>query len=147
MQFELIIKKNEEVIWLSVAIAVLIAVIVGLAILGRGYTVTDSAGNPQVLSWSAWTLIQAQQAYNAEISTLRNDAVQLAVTLNQRPEPVATQLLYKTVVGHTASGDPSLAAARSALAVAAQNVRDWSTGLVPQAAAIQSLQTAIGLLQ
>jgi tRNA A37 N6-isopentenylltransferase MiaA len=146
-QFELVIKKNEEVLWLSAVAAVLIAIIIGLALIGRNYTTVDQAGDPQILSWSGWTLTQAQRAYNAEISVLRNDAIRLAETLNQRPNPVATQMLCEEIFAHTSSGDPSLAGARNALAAAAQNVLAWSTGTLDQAAAIQSLQTAVTLLK
>ena len=148
MNFELTIRENEYMIWVTVLVAVLLVMIVGMAFAGRGVTVVDSAGNPQILTWSDWRMIQAQRAYDAELSVLRNDAVRVAATLDQqRPNPVAAQIVAENVARDTQSGDPSLASARAALAAAALNVRDWSTGVLDRATAVQSVQQAIGLLQ
>ena len=137
-------EKNTQNILLTVIAVILLVIFAGI---GHSDTATDNTGNPQILSWSDWRLRQAQQAYDAQLLVLRGDAMQLAATLNQRPEPVATQILFQTIASHTANGDPSLASARSALAAAALDVRNWSTGTVDQATAIQSLQTAFTLLK
>ena len=147
VEFELNLKDNKETIWFTVSTVTLLVAIFILAFIGSSYTIVDNAGNPQILSWSGWRLLQAQHAYDAQLSVLRGDAMQLAAILNQRPEPVATQLLFQTISNHTANGDPSLASARSALAAAALDVRNWSTGITDQASAIQSLQNAFTLLR
>ncbi len=147
-EFELNFKENEYALWMTLFASILIAAIVGLAAIGRGITAVDNAGSPQVLSWSAWRMLQAQRAYDAELTVLRHDAVQVAALLDQqRPNPVVAQMLADTVTRDTQSGAPSLANARAALAAAAQNVRDWSTGVLDRNAAVQSVQTAFALLQ
>jgi len=148
VEFELNLKENEYALWMTLFVSILIAAIVGMAAIGRGFTAVDNTNSPQVLSWSDWRMIQAQHAYDAELSVLRNDAVQVATLLDQqRPNPVAAQMLSDAVTRDTQSGDPSLTNARNALSSAALSVRDWSTGVLDRNSAIQSVQTAFALLQ
>ncbi|MBI1793401.1 MAG: hypothetical protein HYR70_04330 [Chloroflexi bacterium] len=146
-EFEIDFQKDKGVIWATVLIGILIAVIIGMAQIGRGVTPVDDAGSPRVLSWSDWRLLQAERAYAEELSVLRGDAVQLVTMLQQRQNPVAAQLLVNAIARHTSSGDPSLANARSALANASLNVRDWASGVLDRNAAIQSIQETLALLQ
>ncbi len=140
------IRKNEDILWMLAFIALLIGALVGLAQIGRIATPVD-AGAPRLLGWSDWRLLQAERAYAQELSLLRSDATQLSAMLDQRPSPVAAQLLAEQIARHIKSGDASLANARLALGVAAMNVRDWSTGVLDRDTAILSLQDALTLLR
>jgi hypothetical protein len=145
-EIEFNFRKNEDALWLVAFALLIIAALVGMAQIGRNATPMDS-GTPRLLAWSDWQLLQAQRAYTRELSILRTDAVQLAQSLDQRPNPVTTQFLIKQIAQHTTGGDPSLASARLALENAAMNVRDWSTGTVDRNTAILSLQDLLPLLQ
>lgn len=147
MEFEFDFRKYEKAVWQAAAIISLLVVIVILGAIGRGLTALDTAGNPQILSWSGWRLLQAQHAYDAELSLLRADVMRLAALLNGQPNPVAAQILSEAIARHTASGDPSLASARSALAAASLAVRDWATGASDRSTAVQSVQNVFTLLK
>jgi hypothetical protein len=92
-------------------------------------------------------LLQAERAYAEELAVLRSDAMQLSQALDQQPNPVPTQFLVERIARHTQDGDASLESARTALANAALNVRDWSTGTLDRDTAILSVQGAMSLLQ
>lgn len=147
-EFELNFKENEYAPWMTLFASILVAAIIFMAALGRGFTAMDSAGQPQVLSWSDWRMLQAQRAYDAQLTILRHDALQVAALLDQqRPNPVVAQMLAETITRDTQGGDPSLANARAALSSAALSVRDWSSGVLDRNTAIQAVQTAFALLQ
>jgi hypothetical protein len=145
-EIEFNFRKNEDALWLVAFALLIIAALVGMARIGQDVTPMDT-GEPRLLGWSDWRLIQAERAYSQELSTLRADAMQLALALDLRPNPVTTQLLIEQIARHTQEGDPSLTSARLALENAALNVRDWSTGTLDRDTAILSLQDALTLLQ
>ena len=145
-EIEFNFRKNEDALWLVAFAVLIIAALVGMAQIGQDVTPMDT-GEPRLLGWSDWRLIQAERAYAQELSTLRADAMQLALALDLRPNPVTTQLLIEQIARHTQEGDPSLTSARLALENAALNVRDWSTGTLDRDTAILSLQDALTLLQ
>ena len=145
-EIEFNFRKNEDALWLAAFSVLIIAALVGMAQIGQNVTPMDT-GEPRLLGWSDWRLLQAERAYAKELSTLRVDAMQLATTLDLRPNPVATQLLIEQIARHTKEGNPTLAGARLALENAALNVRDWSTGTLDRDTAILSVQDALALLQ
>jgi hypothetical protein len=145
-EIEFNFRKNEDALWLIAFAVLIIAALVGMAQMGQNVTPMDT-GEPRLLGWSDWRLLQAERAYTQELSTLRADAMQLALALDLRPNPVTTQLLIEQIARHTQEGDPSLTSARLALENAALNVRDWSTGTLDRDTAILSLQDALTLLQ
>jgi hypothetical protein len=145
-EIEFNFRKNEDALWLIAFAVLIIAALVGMAQIGQNVTPMDT-GEPRLLGWSDWRLLQAERAYTQELSTLRADAMQLALALDLRPNPVTTQLLIEQIARHTQEGDPSLTSARLALENAALNVRDWSTGTLDRDTAILSLQDALTLLQ
>jgi hypothetical protein len=145
-EIEFNFRKNEDALWLAVFAVLIIAALVGMAQIGQDVTPMDT-GEPRLLGWSDWRLLQAQRAYTKEISILRTDAMQLSQTLDMKPNPVTTQLLIEQIARHTKEGDPSLSSARLVLENAALNVRDWSTGTLDRDTAILSVQDAINLLQ
>ncbi|HUI87272.1 MAG TPA: hypothetical protein VLX61_00980 [Anaerolineales bacterium] len=148
MEFEINLRKDEEVYWLTALMAVVIALIIVFGWIGRGVTPTDDAGNPRLLSWPDWELIQAEREHTAELSTLQGDASKLALALQERPDPVAAQFLVSSVARHVQSeSDPSLASARQALVSASLDVRDWASGALDRNTAVQSLQEAMALLK
>jgi hypothetical protein len=145
-EIEFNFRKNEDALWLLALAMLIIAALVGMAQIGQYATPLDT-GEPRLLGWSDWQLLQAQRAYAKELSILRTDALQLTQVLEQQPNPVTTQFLIEQIAQHTKDGDPSLASARLALENAALNVRDWSTGTLDRDTAILSVQDALPLLQ
>ena len=148
MEIELNIKRNERAYWIAalVAGAILVAVVFGW--MGSGNTPVDASGNPQILSWQAWQLIQAEQVHSSELAALQADATQLASLLQNKPDPVAAQFIMDAVGRDVKNGtDPSLAAARQAMQTAAANVRDWASGALDQNSAADSVNQAMGLLR
>ena len=145
MELELDLGDNRQY-WQIAAVLAVILALVGLAAIGSNITPIHADGSPKVMSWSDWRLIQAEKIYHAELEVLQADADQLADMLNSHPSPVAAQILAERISKHTASGDPSLAIAREALAASALNVRDWAAGILDRDTAVQSLQTTYALL-
>lgn len=146
MELELDLGDNRQY-WQIAAVLAVILALVGLAAIGANVTPLNAEGSPKVMSWSDWRFIQAEKVYYAELEVLQADAGQLADMLESHPSPVAAQILAERISKHTASGDPSLAIAREALAVSALHVRDWAAGTLDRDAAVQSLQTTFDLLQ
>lgn len=147
MEFELDFRKNEETLWLVALIALLVAALFGLAQIGRNVTPVDTAGNSTLLSWPDWQLLKAERVYADEMAKLRGDVAELAAMLEREPNPVAAQLLADRIARRTASGDPSLATARIAVANAALSVRNWASGTLDRDRAILAVQEALTLLK
>jgi len=126
---------------------ILVLVLLGLATLGRSFTPVTSDGSARLLTWSDWQLSKAEHRFQEERDTLRTDVDDLAVLLNQNPDPVAAQLLVQKVKQHTANGEDALLMARSAVLLAAQDVANWSAGALDRDTAIASLQAATDLLK
>ena len=147
MEFELDFRKNEETLWLAALIVLIVAVIFGLAQIGRQVTRVDASGEASLLGWSDWRLLQAERAYADEMASLRVDATELVAMLEREPNPVAAQLLADRIARRTASGDASLATARLALATAAASVHNWAAGTLDRDSAILAVQEALALLQ
>lgn len=146
MEIEVDLRGERLTIWRTTAIAMLILVLIGLGALGARVTPVTADNSPKLLSWQDWRLLQAERAYRAELSVLQEDAVQLANMLEQRPSPVAAQILAERITKHAETGDASLAAARESLLAAALNVRDWSAGTLDRDTAVQSVKDAFALL-
>lgn len=146
MELELDFCDNTQCWQVATVVAVILA-LVGLAAIGGNVTPLNADGFPKVMSWSDWRLIQAEKIYYIELEVLQADAGQLADMLDSHPSPVAAQILTERISKHTASGDPSLAAAREALMVSALNVRDWAAGTLDRDTAVESLQTTYAFLQ
>lgn len=147
MELELDFRKNEETLWLVALIALLVAAIFGLAQIGRNVTPVDAAGNSTLLGWPDWQLLKAERVYADEMAKLRGDVAELTVMLEREPNPVAAQLLADRIARRTASGDPSLATARIAVANAALSVRNWANGTLDRDRAILAIQEALTLLK
>ena len=105
-----------------------------------------SSSSRLFFSWQDWRLLHAERAYQAELAVLQQDAAQLANMLEERPSPVAAQILAERIAKHTEAGDASLVAARETLLAAALNVRDWSAGTLDRDTAVQSVKDAFALL-
>jgi len=147
VEFELDFRKNEETLWLAALIVLVVAVIFGLAQIGRQVTPVNANREASLLGWSDWRLLQAERVYLDEMASLRVDATELVAMLEREPNPVAAQLLADRIARRTASGDASLAAARLALSAAAISVRSWAAGTLDRDHAILSVQEALTLLQ
>jgi hypothetical protein len=146
MEIEVDLRGERLTIWRTTAIAMLILVLIGLGAIGARVTPVTADNSPKLLSWQDWRLLQAERAYHAELSVLQEDAVQLANMLEERPSPVAAQILAERIAKHAETGDASLAAARETLLAAALNVRDWSAGTLDRDTAVQSVEGAFALL-
>ena len=148
MEFEINVRKEEEIYWITAVVVAVIAILVVFGWIGSGVTPLDSAGNPRLLSWSDWQLLKAERVHAEELSILQGDATQLAAALQNAPDPVAAQFLVNTISRHAQSGtDPSLADARQTLENASVDVRDWASGVLDRNTAIQSVQEAMAFLQ
>jgi len=147
VEFELDFRKNEETLWLAALIVLIVAVIFGLAQIGRQVAPVNVNREASLLGWTDWRLLQAERAYADEMARLRVDATELAAMLEREPNPVAAQLLADRIARRTASGDASLATARLGLANAAASVRNWAAGTLDRDSAILSVQEALTLLQ
>ena len=145
-EIEFNFRKNEDALWLLVFAVLIIAALVGMAQIGQNATPIEN-DTPQLLRWSDWQMLQAQGRYTQELTFLRTYAMDLAQVLEQQPMPVSTQFLVEQIMRETKEGDPALANARLAVANAALNVRDWSTGTLDRDTAIQSVQALQPLLQ
>ena len=145
MEFELDFRDNQPT-WLLLGLFLLASLLFGLAKLGQAYTPYEN-GVARILHWEDWELRKAEKVYAAELQMLRNDADRLAQALESKSDPVQVSLLTKEILQDVSDGTPSLLPARQALAQAALDVRDWSTGLLDRDRAIASLQVAITLLQ
>ena len=147
IELDLDLRGGQKHAWYALAAMVVILALVGLGYLGMPVTPYSDPGSPRLLGWADWRFIQAERAYQQELVVLRGYADQLSEAIETSPNPVAVQMLSTRILRQVADGDPALAAARAALAQAASDVLDWSTGIVPRDQALASLQLAIGLLQ
>ena len=146
MEIELDLRGENRHTWYALAITLTVLVLVGLGYLGMPVTPYDGS-SPRTLGWADWRFLQAEREYQRELDILRSSADQLAEAIDSQPNPVAIQILVERVLRQTTSGDPALEVARAALAQAATDVRDWSTGILDRDQALLSLQLAIELLQ
>ncbi len=146
MEIEVDLRGERLTAWRVAAIIILILTLVGLGAIGVRVTPVTADDSPKLLSWQDWRLLQAERAYRAELAVLQENATQLANMLEERPSPVAAQILAERVAKNTETGDPSLAAAREMLLMAALNVRDWSAGTLDRDTAVQSVEDAFELL-
>ncbi len=146
MEIEVDLRGERLTIWRTTAIAMLILVLIGLGTIGARVTPATADNSPKLLSWQDWRLLQAERAYHAELSVLQEDAVQLANMLEERPSPVAAQILAERITKHAEIGDASLAAARESLLAAALDVRDWSAGTLDRDTAVESVEKTFALL-
>lgn len=145
MSIEINLRKTGDLAWMAAYGCLVIAVLVGLSMIGRQATPPGN-GIPGVLTWSDWQILQAQREHTREIILLRKDAMSLLKILGARPDPVFAQLLVDRIEGHTRDGSPALAAARHALHLAAGSVLDWSTGLTGHENAMLAIQQVLPLL-
>ena len=146
MEIELDLRGEDRYTWYALAVTLTVLFLVGLGYLGMPVTPYDSS-SPRTLGWADWRFLQAEREYRRELDILRSYADQLAEAIDTQPNPVAIQILVERVLRQTTSGDPALEVTRAALAQAATDVRDWSTGILDRDQALLSLQLAIELLQ
>jgi len=125
--------------WLT---PVLIIVMVGITLLGRAITPEP----PHILSWTNWQMFKAERRYHREQGNLREDVVILAELLNQRPDPVQTQILAQRMLNDLEDGHPALNFQRELIAQATIDVQDWSIGALDRQVAKESLEIAIASL-
>ncbi len=147
MEIELDLRGESAYLVYCLTALIVIAILLGLAAVGRQVTPLTESGAPRLLSWSDWRLLQEKRAYQDQLVVLRSDATQLTEELQSRPDPVAAQVLLERISRDTQSGDPTLAAARVSLLTASQDARDWATGVLDRNSAISSLQKSLALLQ
>lgn len=147
MEIDFDLKENEWVTYLAIALVAAL-VLVGLAVIGQRATpVNLVTGEPRILEWADWQLLQAQREYNKEIAVLRADIARVAAMLQTSPDPVAASILRSRVVKDTKTGLPSLSAARAATLESANGLMSWSSGLIDRTAAIALVDQAIEYLK
>lgn len=143
MKVEFDLQRKEELPWLAGLALLVLAALVCLSLLGESVGGSTSS----LLTWTEWRMTQAQREHVREIGILRTDALQLAQTLERKPDPVKTLMLQNSINKHTKTGIPSLDGARNLLQAAARDVLDWSTGSLSREQASQSLIDAMKVLQ
>lgn len=143
MKVEFDIQRKEDLQWLAVLAVLVLAAFTGLSLLGQSV----GGSGDSLLTWTEWKMFQAQHDHARQTEVLRADALQLAETLEGKPDPVQTLMLRNRIVKHTRSGNPSLEHARNLLQAAALDVLDWSTGSMSREEASQSLIKALEVLQ
>ncbi len=146
MEIEFDLRGERLTIWRMIAVAMMIAALIGLGAIGARMTPLTADNSPKLLSWQDWRLLQAERVYQAELAVLQQDAAQLANMLEQRPSPVVAQILAERITKHAETGDASLAAARESLLAAALDVRDWSAGTLDRDRAVESVEETFSLL-
>ena len=139
--------SNKRVLFIALAGAGLVLLLVGLALLGKPFSPSTVGGSLRLITWQDWQTLKIERQYEQEISVLRSDANALAALLNLRPNPVEAQVLETRIAGHTASGLAALDPARVALDQAALDVLAWSTGTLDRDTAATSLTSAMELLK
>jgi len=126
----------------TIAFAALLA-LTGLALLGRAYTF-DS----QVLSPTDWQVLQAEQAYRAELGALQRDAETLIELLNDPvPDPVRAQIVASQIANRRDEGQSALAHQRHLLVEAAAAVQNWAIGAMAREPAQQAVDHLVASLQ
>jgi len=130
----------------------LIALVLGIGLLLSGvagwrFTPVDTAGTPQVLTWSEWHVLRAAREYRAERARLQREAGGLAELLNHSPDPVRAQITAERITRAYAEGQPALERPRQLVIAAAVAVQDWSVGAISLSEAQEALQEAVGALQ
>ncbi len=139
MEIELTgLKTGNRTLWIIVL--VFIGTVVILGVIGRAYSPIDNAGNPRLLTWTEWQVIQAERSYQAELDSLRQEADQLATMLNQEPDPVRAQINAERVARQYVNGQPALQYQRELVITAAQAVGDWAAGA-------QAFEAALGAVE
>lgn len=139
--------SNKRLVYGILAGLGIVLVLVGLAFLGKPYTPVADDGGVRLLTWQDWQIFKIERQYEDEIAVLRSDAEELAALLNRSQNPVAAQLLATRIGKHTTDGLDALEPARSALALAAQDVLAWSSGSLDRDTASASLFSAVELLK
>lgn len=126
-------------IWLT---PVLIVALLGVVLLGRAITPEP----PHILSWRNWQTLKAERRYQYELDKLRQNVDTLAELLNNRPDPVGTQILAQRILNDLEEGHPALFFQRELVAQAALDMQDWSVGALDRQLAVDSLDNAIASL-
>jgi hypothetical protein len=140
------IEIDKRIFFAIIAVGVVLLLVL-LGMLGKSVSPVDSSSSPRLLTWQGWKLLQAERQYQREIVVLRDDATLLADLLNNAADPVTGTVTIDKIVSHTKDGVDALAAARMALAQAAENVRLWSIGAGDRDVAVASLKTAMQYLE
>jgi hypothetical protein len=147
MEIDLDLNENPWITWLALAVIIAL-VLVGLAFIGRNATPLDVAtGEPRVIEWSDWQILQARRAHNKEIAILREDLTAIASMFQQPPDPVSAQILRSRIAQHTRSGQPTLELARAHLQNAAEGLVAWSSSQMEREELIALIQQAEAALK
>jgi hypothetical protein len=137
---EIDLKENPWITYLSLTVIIALA-LVGFAFIGQNATPMDSAtGQPRVIQWSDWQILQARRVHAEELAVLREDLASISLTFQFPPDPVAAQILQSRILQHTNSGQPTLELARAYLQNTADGLVAWSSGQITR-------DTMIGLIQ
>ncbi len=127
--------------WLYLTLG--LVALAALALIGRAFTPAGGG----FLTAQEWQILQAQQAYNAELNSLHGDAGTLQALLDQQAQPARAQVVAGEVRSRLALGGlETLALQRQALDDAALAVLDWAAGLQSLESAQAALDAARSLL-
>jgi hypothetical protein len=147
MEIDLDLQENAWITWLAAAVIIALA-LVGLAFIGRNATPLDVAtGEPRVIEWSDWQVLQARREHNRELAVLREDLTAIALMFQQPPDPVAAQILQARISQHTRNGQPTLELARAHLQNAADGLAAWSSSQMEREELIALIQQSESALK
>ena len=137
----------------AVGIGLLVALLIGLALLGRAVTplaVDDAKSQPRalILTPERWQAARLARQARSETEALRRDVESLRALLDGgAPDPVAAMLLAQRVYTRHRTGTSAMAAARLALIEAARVTALYASGSAPRQDAIDAFNGAQARLE
>jgi hypothetical protein len=144
---EIDLKENPWIPYLSLTVIIALA-LVGFAFIGQNATPMDSAtGQPRVIQWSDWQMLQARRVHAEELALLRDDLTSITRMFQFPPDPVAAQILQSRILQHTNNGQPTLELARAYIQNAADGLVAWSSGQITRDVLIGLIQQAESALR
>lgn len=135
-----------RITWPAV-LAVLLAVLIGLGVLGTAVT-PITAGEPILLTPQRWTAARLARQARRETEVLLHDAQDLRRLLeSEHPDPVAAMLLAQRLYAEHRAGSSATVSARQSLIAAAEITARYAVGAVTRQEAIATYAAALTSIQ
>jgi hypothetical protein len=121
----------------------LLAALLGLGLLGRAVTPTET-GRPVLLSPDRWQAASLARKARAETAKLHADAQRLLALLDaSQPDPVSAMLLAQGIYARHRTGTSATTSARQALIAAAEAAARYAAGTLGEAEVIARVAEAM----
>lgn len=121
----------------------IVLLLVGLGFLGHYHTPEPA----HVIWWADWTECKVERQYRKELTQMKEDLAEVADILQDRPDPVKTELAAARMEQRYVSGLGLLEGQREVAITAAQVVRDWAAGYEKYDVAVESVNEAIEIME